>query len=259
MIKFIILIGLFMSLNSQAQIKTLHNAEDILNQANLLPDGSIIFLDVDDTLITPKSDSFRIKSSEINIIDQIKAEQKSYPNYQNIISNWRLNREIILTEAIWPNVIQKIKEKHRVFALTKIDTGVFGNISSMEEWRYHELKLIGIDFSEIETMHQINSSNRPSYYRGIFMTGKAKKSEVLKIYLSLLQPSHIMFVDDRMEYLQDVSNFCTKNNIPFSGVYYRGVDKISGSFNPKIASIQKEHLISKAIWLEDDEAAKLLD
>ncbi|KJV61903.1 hypothetical protein [Rickettsia amblyommatis] len=61
------------------------------------PTRASIFIDVDDTLITPKSKTFK-KPPYNQIIDRIKENKSSYDNYEEIISNWRLQRKVILSD-----------------------------------------------------------------------------------------------------------------------------------------------------------------
>ncbi len=240
--------------NNEDRFIIMHNPEEVKKKADSLPVGSVIFLDVDDTLITPKSNSFRFTDkNEIHLVDEIKSNKHIYPDYAEIISNWRLSRKIMLVDPNWSEVINKLQKNYKVFALTRMDTGKFGNIHSMEEWRYKELKSLNIEFSHLDG----TSSVSINYYKGIFMTGDKKKSEVLKAYLPLLQPVHIMFVDDRVDYLEDVADFCSAHNIPFTGVLYRQIEKIPGSIDPKIKLLQKLHLLNNKIWLEDKEAESL--
>ncbi|MEK6734701.1 MAG: DUF2608 domain-containing protein [Pseudomonadota bacterium] len=222
---------------------------DIKQVIESLPKDSIIFIDVDDTIITPVSSSFRVRVGELNLIDEIKLNKESYPNYKEIISNWRLSRKTILTDPDWPEFIKELKNYFKVFALTKMDKGKFGNIKSMEEWRYNELKSFDIEFTEL---------NDYNAYQGIFMTGDIKKSEIIQDYISYLKPAHILFIDDIDKYLKDMSGYCSEQSIPFTGIHYHGTENITGSVSEEIKNIQKHHLINNLIWLEDDQALKYI-
>jgi hypothetical protein len=113
-------------------------AHEVLTQLEAIDNAITIFIDVDDTLITPRSKTFRAAPYN-KLIDEIKANKHLYNNYETIVSNWRLQRQSMLLDEAWPEVLQKLKQKFPVFALTKMDVGSFGNIPSMEQWRYNEL------------------------------------------------------------------------------------------------------------------------
>jgi hypothetical protein len=244
--------------NSIVDNYSLSTLEEINNKVNALPKSAIIFLDVDDTIIMPKSNSFRVKYGELNLIDKIKKEK----NEQNskILSYWRSTREVILVDPLWPENINNWRCKYKVFALTKMDSGKFGQIESMEKWRYNELESLNIMLSSLEGEEvRIFQGGGPSYYNGIFMTGVAKKSEAIEKLLPASEyPKHIMFIDDKMEYIKDVEQFCQKKSIGFTGICYNAVEKLAGLRNPEIEAIQTKYLIEKQQWLEDLEAEKLI-
>lgn len=223
------------------------------NQNNIL-----VLLDVDDTIITPESLTFR--SAPYNqIMDEIKANRHRYPNYEEIISNWRLQRKAILIDPNWPQILNDLKNKYTVFALTKVNTGKFGNIESMEEWRYQELRSLGINFSEHKEQ-TMNQSNQPSLFKGIMMTGSASKKDTLQKYIHLISSvDKIVFVDDRAKNLKEIDEFCQEHNIEFLGIHYRGLEKIAEKQDEKIFLLQKNTLINEAKWLSDEEAKLLIN
>ena len=54
----------------------------------------------------------------------------------------------MLIDDSWPEVMTSLKKGYQVFGLTKMNTGEFGNIKSMEEWRFNELQSLNISFSQ---------------------------------------------------------------------------------------------------------------
>ncbi len=251
------IIGMSMLRLNDPAITTIYNVDEVIAKIKDSPKGTVIFIDVDDTLITPKSNSFRTGNEEVNLIDQIKNNQNIYSNYEEIISNWRLARKVILVDQAWPEAINELKKDYKVFALTKMNTGKFGNIESMEEWRYRELKSLNIEFSKIpELENKPYHDDSPSYYQGIFMSGSALKSQAIDQFLSILKPFHIILIDDKIDFLKDVSKFCQERKILFTGILYRGVDRIPGMLDRETRDIQFEYLVKKARWLEDDQVHK---
>ena len=119
--------------------------------------------------ITPISKTFR-KLPYNKLIDDIKKDKNKYKNYEEIISNWRLQRRVMLIDSDWSDILLALKKQYRVYGLTKMDTGKCGNIHSMEEWRYNELQSLGITFSDDHTIPQ-GSINDASFYKGLFITG----------------------------------------------------------------------------------------
>lgn len=217
---------------------------------------AIIFIDVDDTLITPISKTFR-KAPYNNVIADIKHNKAQYPNYPNIISNFRLKRKMMLVDSDWPKILEQLKSKHRVYGLTKMDTGKLGNIVSMEEWRYQELASFGLRFVENTAIPE-GIFEGSSFYKGLFMAGTNTKSQTILQYRQHLKPSCIVLIDDRKEQLDDVQQFCQKNAISFVGIFFKGLEQFQDIQDPAVAHFQKEYLIKHAHWLEDEEVAALL-
>ncbi|MFV9930420.1 MAG: DUF2608 domain-containing protein [Rickettsia endosymbiont of Haemaphysalis japonica] len=200
------------------------------------PTRASIFIDVDDTLITPKSKTFK-KPPYNQIMDRIKENKISYDNYEEITSNWRLQRKVILIDEEWVEVINKLKEKFPVYGLTQMNTGVFGNIPSMQDWRYKELKELGIEFSDNEKLAIYNSGQKDDaiFYKGIFITGNHSKSGTLSKFSEELNTSFIVFVDDRAKHIEDVGDYCKKNKIGFLDILFDGLKNLTGEPDPTLA------------------------
>lgn len=242
--------------------KTTDNIRDILSE---LQEDTIIFVDVDDTIITPQSKLFRWSSPYRYLIDDLKKNRDLYPNYNDIISHWRSNRKTMLISDEWPNFLQNLQRRFKVYALTKMDSGQIGSIPSMEKWRHNELIGKGIHFTphfqnvtEAQLIGDDPHKNPASFYEGIFITGAYPKSAIIQNYLKENRPGHIVFIDDRPEYLQDVRQECQQHNIPFTGVHFKGMELLEGTPDSKVAEFQKHSLFEKCHWYEDEEASQLL-
>mgnify|MGYP002084080293 FL=1 len=254
------------SLNGMEQITTAHTLKEVQEALSKVKEGAVIFLDVDDTLITPKSNIFRAKSPYRFLIDDLKKNKDHYPNFEAILSHWRLQRKTILVCQEWPELINTLKRSYPLYALTKMESGSIGDIPSMEKWRYEELQEMGISFTPIfngtseETFVTYSSkAHPPAFYKGIFITGSFNKSDVLHAFLKTQKPTQIVLVDDREEYIKDALEECNRQSIPFLGVLFKGTELILGQPNPKVAEFQKQYLLEKAQWLEDGEAEKMME
>ena len=226
-----------------------------------LSDNLVLFLDIDDTLIRPAARAFT--SVGKNFIDYIKGNKNIYDNYEKIISTWRLNRQILLVDKNWPKIINNLKNSVKIYGLSKMDTGNFGLINSMQEWRYNELLKLGIEFSlssELEAYDNKALAGESVFYGGIFSTGFSSKSATINSYLQLLNPNIIILVDDRLENLIDVHDFCENNNIKFIGILFKAIQFNNLSKQElEILDLQMEYLIKNEIWLEDAEIVKILN
>ena len=228
---------------------------------NLSADGKnvLILLDVDDVLIVPESLTFH--SSPYNkLIDELKAQKDRYPDFEGILSRWRLQRKAMLVDQDWPKVIEELKQSYSVYGLTKVHTGHFGHIESMETWRYEELSSLGLEFTAHPDRSVSEQNNQPVFYHGIMMTGAASKEETLAHFAdSLGDIDTIIFVDDRQKNLAEIESYCQKNGISFLGVHFDGLRLLPGQQREEIYAIQKETLFKEQKWLSDSEAKNKLD
>lgn len=235
----------------------IQTAAELYQHLGALSKNAIIFLDVDDTIITPISKTFRISPYK-EMIEEIKNNKDKYTNHDILVSHWRLERKIILVDPTWPQIIDQLKQTYPVYGLTKLDSGQFGAIESMELWRYAELKALGIEFSEDPSI-PTGSIEDASFYKGLFITGKNSKSQTLAYYLRYLTAETFVVVDDKAENLESIQDGCYSQDINFIGILFQGLNRLENNVNPEIASLQKQHLIQHAHWLEDDAAQKLLN
>lgn len=227
-------------------------AGEILSHIEDLQKDTVIFIDIDDTVITPASKTFR-KPPYNKLIDDIKKHKDQYKNYAEILSNWRLQRKVMLVDKNWPDELAKMKNRFKVYGLTKMDSGSLGNIPSMERWRYNELRSLHIEFSESNIADSYEAG--ASFYKGIFMTGHNSKSATISYYLPYLKEMKMLvMIDDRQEHLEDIEKFCTEHSIKFLGILFDGMANLDGEAGSAVAEFQKRYLIEHAEWLEDEEA-----
>lgn len=253
-------------LNGDDKIITASTLPEIQQALSSLPEGTIIFIDVDDTIITPQSKVFRSTSPFRNIIDQIKKQRDHIPHVEKLLSHWRLQRKSILVSEQWPTFINTLKKHYKVYALTKLETGRVGAIPSMEKWRYAELKEKGVTFTPtcpgISEGILVKDTSQPypaTFYRGIFMTGSFNKSDVIAAFAKTRRPPHIVLIDDRQEYLQDAIEECNRQSLHFIGILFKGIENIRGEPDPKVAEFQKQYLLEHAQWLEDEQAKEKIE
>jgi hypothetical protein len=256
-------LGVFMSITTSAAsvpsplfIETFSAQEvyETITQAKLPPKARLFF-DVDDTLIVSCSTSLQCAPQD-RLIDQLKEDKHLYPDFEEILSCFRLQRKSMLLDNAWPKVLESLKKRYSVHALTQMGTGQFGKISSMETWRYEELKSLGITFTGIGS--SLVSKDKASFFQGILMTGPLKKSETLDTFQSLVSTNFVVFVDDRSDHLQDVQTYCHNQGIGFMGILYKGLDTLKTIVDPQLVAFQKDYLIKHKCWLEDDQARQLM-
>lgn len=183
---------------------------------------SLLLLDVDDTIIT----TVRKFSDNLDKLKDLR--NKGVINNdlcEGLISSWRLERKVILTDEGWPEFLTNTE---KVYALTKMDVGKFGIIESVEKWRYNELKSLGVAFSTSSPIDSLDHDNPlkleiedSTFFKGIFFTGKSSKGSVVRKILKNGQYNSVVFVDDKPEHLHDVTGACNDFGIEITPIQFK--------------------------------------
>lgn len=239
---------------SCSRIQTITSFEQV--NFEQIPQDSLVVFDVDETLVQP-TDAFLIneKSGEAEALR--KEFFVKYPE----VKNWNDISSIMLLEAnrplIEPIVLAKIKtlkEKGISFiACTAMNTGKYGTLPTMEQWRYEHLKSLGFEGSYADSIQKLPSEHKnPVFYRGILATDLEQKGVALGAFLDSmrLNPKNIIMFDDTLEFLHDVERECAKRGICFTGYHYTAA--IEKKWNQDLAREQIDHLIKHKKWLSDD-------
>lgn len=196
-------------------VKNIKETREYLSTCN--KSSTLFLFDIDNTIITTGS-------AFIQIIDKIKDLKTKFNDeelkeWYELLSDWRLQREVFLTDSEWPILLNELRH-HNCYALTKTDVGKIGRIESMEEWRYNELKLMQIEFNNIFPIsHEASTLPIPlnidnsTFFKGIFFVGDASKGSIVEKLIKTHQYDHVFFIDDKIEQLEDVRNTCDKLNI----------------------------------------------
>lgn len=237
----------------------------------------VIFLDVDDNIITVSASMFRYDNPARHYIDELKKNRANIPNFYDKIAKWRRDRKVQLVNLGWPDLIKAaIKKQVPIYALTQMDTGAFGPMKRVEEWRYKELQSFGINFttsyngkddfclknSKDGDMSKGGIISPACFYKGIFLTGAFAKGEIIKLFLDSNRPSKLIFVDDRKDHVKDVEKTCIQHNIPFIGIVFRGTELVKRVNIPpelveKVTEMQKQSILDSK-WIEDAEALEAI-
>ncbi|MBD3231834.1 DUF2608 domain-containing protein [Candidatus Dependentiae bacterium] len=267
------------------EIKKLEEAKEYLNVND--KDILIIF-DIDRTLLVPVDKILRIRwNPEVFEKADIQFAQELLNNFQNAMKikyNYDSNYEhhslsrIMMEEKyklVEPNTATFIRNLQlkgiKIIALTSLETGRFGVIDKMGQWRYQTLKEYGIDFSHNFEFTEIvfdtlrpNFSSYPVFYKGILMTGKLNpKGNVLKTFFDVIswRPSKIYFFDDNKKCLESVSKAMQEEGIPFQGFWYKATFDVPVKLklNREVIKLQYDYLANKNEYLTDIEAKNKLN
>lgn len=218
---------------------------------------SLVIFDVDETLTQP-TDTYLINEHS----PQAKAFKKRLFQQHPEVKDWNVLASIMLLEAprplIEPMIVKKIQElKTRgipVIACTGINTGPYGSLQSLEEWRYNHLKSLGFQGSYGDLIFKVKGLERnPVFYKGILATDLALKGPVLGAFLDQvkLNPHKIVMFDDHLHFLESVQKECKKRGIAFQGYQYQGAH--TKPWDEALIQFQADYLIKNKKWINDEE------
>src|SRR3989338_4510622 len=242
-------------------MQTIDSVTQIISIIATLKPGDWLVVDVDNTLIMPADDIFKSNSPDKNFIDNLKKQNP--PNLKANLSKWRLKRKVQLVENGWPEILKIAKAKEVfVYALTQMDTGAYGAIASIENWRADELEKMDLIFSNYAKANVeilLPGKHCATIYKGIMFTGAYKKPETLAAFIAKhsTTPQHIVFVDDRLEQVDAINTWCNHNHIVVTACHYTACTKTTGTLNPKRRAIQLKSFAT-GDWLSDTEADAIL-
>lgn len=171
-------------------------------------------------------------------------------------------------EMITPKIIQYLQNR-------EIAVAAFTS-RGKSEWYSTELK--GVDIATENVLASMNIdfslSNLPfvfiqmegnpyleHYRKGIFYSNHMEKGKFLKQLLedSGYRPASVVFIDDKLDSLENVEAAMEALGIPFHGFWYTRTKQDRAQFIPMIAHIQLKALIQEHEVLSDLEAQIILD
>lgn len=236
--------------------------------------GCFVLFDVDETLITPKDRILNPYAREHwNQYAQDTIQNPAIvPNYDEayFLSQVYSKAEYVVVDPKLVTLIQSLQQRQiKTTAFTKMFTGVFGAIPSMEDWRLAHLKEHQFDFSpafpQIQEIRMESSLSRSSLFKqGLLCANKQDKGPVLLAFLEKLEeqigwrPAKVLFIDNRLDYLQSVEAALEKTGIAFIGFHYREVELRPCYVNEELARFQLMHLATTGEWLGDNEALQFM-
>jgi predicted Fe-Mo cluster-binding NifX family protein len=172
----------------------------------------------------------------------------------------------VAVEKITASVIKVLQSRGiKVIALTASNTGKFGVIESMQQWRLKNLKECGVDFSQSFEEEEIifkdfNAQYNfyPMFYKGMLLSAGNPKGKVLAAFLDSVKwkPKKIIFFDDLKQNCQSVAEEMKNLGIPGGCFWYRAAFKEKIKLNKQIIEYQYNHLLEHENFLTEKEVTE---
>lgn len=234
---------------------------------------SLVLFDVDETLIVPKDLILNPYAKETwnryvketienpEIVPLGKYDGKYFIG--QVFS--KMEYEVVDPKIV--EIIHSLQQRGiKTIAFTRMPVGSLGIISSMEDWRIEHLKRHQFDFSGAfphfqEIKLNVLSTGIPSLFKkGVLCANKQDKGPVLTAFLEAIRwkPWQVLFIDNRLDYLQSVETALEGTGIEFIGFYYREIENRPLIVNEQLTKFQLMHLAKTGEWLSDQEASAIL-
>ena len=228
--------------------------------------NTLVVFDVDEVLLTA-SDQILQNHAYANEKLWAISEQVGLPEFWNLISILFMQRKAKHVDMKFVPLLNELKNRGiKTIALTNCQTSGVGQMSSMKDWRLNELKNLGYHFEDswqntpeiiFEDLLTEYEGTFPIFAEGVLFTNNIPKGKVLQAFLAYKQymPHKIVFIDDRLEYLESVREIAKEAAIPYTGIHYTTMDTGNKhNLCEKRASLQLEVLMKEKIWISDKDA-----
>ncbi|MGD1997554.1 MAG: DUF2608 domain-containing protein [Candidatus Dependentiae bacterium] len=224
----------------------------------------MLLFDVDDTLISSRDPFSR---GELPWTFRLLATLK----HPSILwgSNWEEYYSRMWAQAkrevIEPAIIHRLAALRRrkgvwIFGLTSMESGSYGVIPSMPEWRYNQLHELNIRFTN-RCRGAVLDESLPAYrgtypllYNGIICCNQQPKGKVLAALLTerseIVLPHRIIAIDDDYQQLQSIGDTCKERGIACELIHYTGGRRLQREWSLRKALRQLDDLIAKGQWRE---------
>ncbi len=111
-----------------------------------------------------------------------------------------------------------------------------------------QLATLGFDLSKTAPIKEelfFNNGQGVIFRKGVLYTAGTHKGKALFKFLDILNinPSKVVFINDKHQNLAEVEQTCIERNMPFTGLRYGFLDDWVSSFNPKVADIQLQKFL----------------
>lgn len=235
---------------------------------NLLPkigNTTLVLINIDDTIITPKSKMFSYNSSYKGLIDELNGVKKYNSSANQIIVNLIKQRQVILLEENWPDFIKQLQDKGAlVFGFTRIDP-IFRKVEDFNKWQYEQLNALGIKFTDKINDKDIfnfddTNKNSPAFYHGIIFTDVLSNTVALESFVNIIGNSfdNVIVFSNKESELNEIARLFSTVEIGYYGIEYLAVTERTESPEVDVVKFQQDRLLTTGQWLEDDVAKELI-
>lgn len=281
-----LLLWLFACSRLDGDIKKIDTLVQAQGDLDKVDQQTLVVFDVDETLIKPTDAALQFlwkpavfSKADVQWMTRLRAKLRSYltaaysscPDqaFKKAWSQQLLKSSYVPIEPITVETIKKLQKRGiKVIALTACRAGRRGDIPALQQWRFDELKKLGIDFSDAFSFKEkwfdelpLNEGYHPMYYQGILMaTYTIPKGRVLASFLDYCGwvPKKILFFDDRKDYVESVVQAMRERGISCRGYWYCAAIHQKAKLNRSLVQVQFDYLMQHGKMISEQEAVVIL-
>lgn len=231
----------FLSIHSlKAEIFDTYQMDEIYHH---LQSEMLVIFDIDNTLIEPVQELGTNQWFENRIKEYISFGCSKQDALEKALREWTAIQSVTLVKLVEPNIASIVKDLqnqgYTVMGLTTRGLGI-------STCTIHQLQTVNIDLKmTAPTDQEIFFMNKQGvlFRGGTLFTAGTHKGDALEKFLKAIdyQPSSIIFINDKYSHLLPVEEYCSKFEIPFTGIRYGFLDEKVKNFRKQIAEIQFYH------------------
>ena len=228
---WILTLCLFQSLTAE-----IHKVDSLAMLWELLPsldEQSLVIFDRDDTLfqgidaVNPVWREAFVRTW-LSVYDEQKTTDSAYCTTLQKHAN---KHQPQLIDASAPTLIKQLQ--HQGVKVIMCTGGCYGTNTigiKVEQKSIELLTNAGIDLSSTFTAHSgillqkvCNKGHHPLFLHGALLCNTCNKGQALMALLDIVNwlPERIIFIDDKISYLQEIESAAKQLNISFVGLHYR--------------------------------------
>jgi hypothetical protein len=260
------------------EIKKIDSIEQARAQLLQATAQTLVVFDMDHTLMVPTEQLFNLLFMSISDFDpsdhafiqtlitknkNLVAARKGFSYQVKLVSAILAKTHFIPVEQNTTTLVKELQARGiKVIALTSSNTGRFGSIESMQQWRLNNLHQIGLDFSASFAEQEITFTNLPAefgfpaiFYHGILCAALNPKGKVLAAFLDKInwKPANIIFFDDSKQQSESIAAQMKKRGIPTTSYWYRGAYQKKFKLDQNLIQRQFDHWATHEEFLSTSE------
>lgn len=253
--------------------------EQVRTELQRATPATLVVFDMDQTLMNPTELLFNLlylSVSDFDLSDHdfihalttksqaLIAARKGFAYNAKLVSSIFVKTNFVPVEPITVELIKDLQSRGvKVIALTSSNTGKFGIIENMQQWRLHNLHQLGLEFGgsfaqqELE-FPQFQEYGSPAvFYHGILCAALNPKGKVLNAFLDAtgFKPTNIIFFDDSKEQCESIATEMKKRGIPTHSYWYRAAYKNKFKLDQQLIQKQFDHWTAHEEFLSAQEIA----